>query len=105
MIHHVKVGSTRGVTLSFDNTLESGETVSAVSSVTSSPVGMTIAGEAVTTGSVEVNGKTVATGRAITFTVSGGSDGEEFRAVATVTTSGSQTIVDDETVIVWEATG
>ena len=102
-IHYVTVGSTRGVTLSFDDMLESGEVVSTISSVLAT--GLTISGEAVTTATVEVFGKTIGIGRAITFTVAGGVANTKYTVVATVVTDGSQTIVDDSTVLIWEATG
>jgi len=102
-IHYINVGSTRGVTLGFFPPLESGEVISTITSVVAA--GLTIAGEAVTTTAVEVDGKTIPIGQAITFTVSGGVADTKYTVVATIVSAASQTVVDNATVLIWEATG
>ncbi len=80
--------------MSFANTLQTGETLSTVSSVSDPSGNLTISSPAVTSGTIfDDDDNEIAAGEAITFVVSGGADETDYRIIATVTTSTSNTRV------------
>ncbi len=91
-----KPAEVRNVLLAFDQMLDSDETISSVTSVT--VTGPTISNAAVTTTVKAMRDNEgniihyVPAGKAITFTVSGGTDLTDYSIVAKIATSGSQTI-------------
>jgi len=88
---------TRNGAVSFDDLLSASpdETITGTPTITGSPAGLTISNVAATTGSREINGKTVAAGKAVTFTVSGGADQTGYSLTVTVVTDSTpaQTLV------------
>jgi hypothetical protein len=72
-----------------DNDNSVNETISSITSV--SATGLTISSTAVTTVARKIRGIEVAAGKAIQFTVSGGSNGTSYSIACIVVTSGSQT--------------
>lgn len=87
-----KASETRNVLVDFSNTLDkdTDETIVSVSSVTAS--GLTISNAAVTLVTRNINGRIVPAGKAISFTVAGGTNGTDYAIAAVVVTSGNQTI-------------
>lgn len=73
--------------------LRSGETVSSITSTTVAPSGeMTATGAAASGGALEINGVSVATGQAITFTASGGEADETYEVRILFVTSAGRTL-------------
>jgi hypothetical protein len=91
-----KASETRNCLVSFQQTLDKdnsiNETISSVTSVTPSPSGPTVSSAAVTTVPRIINGIEVPAGKAIQFTLAGGSNGSEYDLLCLVVTSGSQII-------------
>lgn len=87
MILEKQSGEARTVGMDFVNLLDSGETIASVSSVTSTPDGLTV-------GSGSISGTKVL------VTVSGGSAGTTYRFDFTVVTSASQTLIADGKLLV-----
>lgn len=95
-----KPGETRNILLAFDRSLDKDdsidETISSITSVT--VTGPTISNTAITSTARALRDNTgklirhVPAGKAITFTVAGGTDGTDYTIIAKVVTSGSQTI-------------
>jgi hypothetical protein len=84
--------------MSFADTLQTGETISAVASVASStaPDGstLTISSPAVTSGSIfDDDGNEIPAAEAITFVVANGNDENDYRITGTVATSTGNTRV------------
>lgn len=78
--------------VSFAPLLDSGETISSVTSVTEATGDLTIASEAVNAATfTDIDGNTVAIGEGVQFRVSGGTDGEQYRLEIIVATSSSNT--------------
>ena len=77
----------RNCAVSFDQILETGETLTGTPSVSFSPSGITVSDAKVSTAELVIDGDTVAVGRAIQFKASGGSAGVEY--TGTVQTAGS----------------
>jgi hypothetical protein len=74
--------------MSFAKVLESGELISAVTSVVDPSDTLTITNKAVTSGTIlDDDGNQIPTAEAITFTVAGGDRDVDYRLVATVTTT------------------
>ena len=96
----ISSGSTRNVTVSFHDTLDSGVTLtlSTIAEVTTTD--LTITNKAINTAEVTVpdNGETVtvAVGQAAQCTVAGGTAGLSYLVRITVTTSESETIEYDQ---------
>lgn len=90
-----EAGETCNVLVDFTDVLDkdssTNETISSITSVAAS--GLTITSTAVTTTPRLINGREVRPGKAIQFTVAGGSNGTDYSIVCTVVTSGSQTRV------------
>jgi hypothetical protein len=90
-----EAGETVGVLVNFSDLLDVDpsidETISSVTSVAAT--GLTISGAAVTTALRKCNGAWVKAGKGITFTVSGGSNDNDYTITCTVVTSGGQTRV------------
>lgn len=87
MILEKQSGESRTVGMDFVNLLDTGETLSSVSSVTTSPSGLTV-------------GSGTISGTKVLVTVSGGSAGTTYRFDFTVVTSSSQTLMADGKLIV-----
>lgn len=82
--------------VSFADELESGETLTGSPTITSSPSGLTIANEKVSTGELTLeDGTTVVTGEAVQFKVSGGTSGVTYQIEVSCATTSSpaQTLV------------
>lgn len=90
-----EAGETRNVLVDFTDVLDTDDyTNEVISSITSiAATGLTISSSAVTTTPRKINGKEVRAGKAVSFTVSSGSNGTTYQIKLTVVTSGSQTIV------------
>jgi hypothetical protein len=84
------VAEVRNAALDFTPLLASGETISATT-VTDPSSGLTISSVSVSTGGMTINGSTVAAGKALLFTVSGGTSGTTYYIYAGCVTSLSQT--------------
>ena len=99
-VHYKEAGETRNIAVSFADVLDkdnsTNETISSITSVSAS--GGTAASSAITTVPRKINGVEVAPGKAITFTYTGGTNGNSYTITCTVVTSGSQTIVRKLTV-------
>jgi hypothetical protein len=97
-----EAGETRNCLVSFADLLDSdnsvNETISSITSVAAT--GLTISSSAVTTVARIIRGIEVAAGKAIQFTVAGGSNGTSYSITCTVVTSGSQTVVRKVTLTV-----
>ena len=78
--------------LDCSNRLRSGETLGGTPTITASSSGLTVGTVTVTTAAATINGSTVSTGQAVTFTLSGGTAGELYSLVFSSTTSAGQTI-------------
>ena len=93
--HRLRVGSTRTISVDFTDHLDDGETLTG--SVTlfelDGTSDLTFAGEAVSTGTLTINDRSVAAGLAVTFRVSGHQAGVQYRVRITVSTTASQTPV------------
>ena len=92
--HYTKhVGETRNVAVNCTDELDSGELVASVTSV--SATGLTITNDQVSTAELTILGESVAIGKAIQFTVAGGTAGTTYDIVATYVTDSSpaQTLV------------
>lgn len=80
-LQYKQVSEARLVSVSFDNELEDGETFTGntptVTEITTTD--LTLDNKAVSTAALEINGKTVAIGRAIQFRVSGGTAGTTYK--------------------------
>lgn len=90
-----EAGETRNCLVSFADLLDKDNSVNeTISSITSVAVsGLTITSAIVTTVTRLIRGIETPAGKAIQFTVAGGSNGTSYNIVCTVVTSGSQTIV------------
>lgn len=90
-----EAGETRNVLVDFTDVLDkdgsTNETISSITSVAAS--GLTITSTAITTLPRNINGREVRPGKAIQFTVAGGTNGIDYQITCTVVSSGSQTIV------------
>ena len=90
-----EAGETRNCLVSFADLLDTdnsiNETISSITSVAAT--GLTITSTAVTTLPRMIRGIEVPAGKAIQFTVAGGSNGTSYTITCTVVTSGSQTAV------------
>lgn len=92
-----EAGETANMIVSFEHLLDKdasiNETISSVSSVAVSPSGPTVTNSDVTTVVRKVLGRNVEAGKAVTFTVAGGTNGTTYTLTITVVTSGGQTRV------------
>ena len=90
-----EAGETRNVLISFMDVLDKDDSINErISSITSvAATGLTIASSAITTVTRKINGVDVPAGKAISFTVSSGSNGTTYQIKCIVVSSGSQTIV------------
>ena len=70
--------------------LRSGETLGGTPTVTPSSAGLTITSVAVTAAAWTINGSTVAIGQAVTFLVTGGTEGKTYDLEMFTTTSNGQ---------------
>jgi hypothetical protein len=94
-VRRKEAGETVNVAVDFTDVLDKDSTINeTISSVTSvAATGLTITSPAVTTGTRKINGRNVAAGKGITFTVAGGTLNADYAIKCTVATSGSQTRV------------
>jgi hypothetical protein len=79
-------GETRNASVDWSSELDSGELLS---TVTIAGGGLTITNPQVSTGALTILGASVATARAVQFTVSGGAAGATYTVVMTATTDSS----------------
>tara|TARA_Y100000593_G_scaffold7621_1_gene14227 strand:- start:148 stop:474 length:327 start_codon:yes stop_codon:yes gene_type:complete len=68
----------RNLAVDFTDKLDSGEALTGTPTVTSSPSGLTISSVDTNAGALTILGTTVAIGRAVTCSVSGGSSGTRY---------------------------
>jgi hypothetical protein len=90
-----EAGETRNVLVSFRELLDrDNSTNEKLSSITSiAATGLTITSTTVTTVPRIIKGEEIPAGKALQFTVAGGSNGTTYQIKMTVVTSGSQTVV------------
>jgi hypothetical protein len=84
-------GAVRNVKVDMTAFLDEGETLDGTPTITE-PDGIETASAAVSTQALKINDTYVEAGKAITFTVSGGTKGEEYRILVSCDTSGGQTV-------------
>ena len=104
--HTVSTGSTRLVRVNYTKRLDSDVSLTGTPTVAEvTTTDLTLANKAVNTAtySDSSTGKTVAVGKAIRFTVAGGTSGQTYTIRVTVATNSTptETLVDD-LVITWE---
>ncbi len=87
----------RNVLVDFTDVLDKdnyvNETISSITSIASSPSGVTVSSTSIPTLPRFVEGIEVAPGKCVQFTIASGTNGTDYLLVITVVTSGSQTIV------------
>ena len=87
---------TRKVSVEYTDKLDSSETLTGSVTVAEQDTSdLTLSSAGINSGSVEINGRTVAASESIYFTVAGGSAGKVYTVQITVATDASQTFVDD----------
>ena len=87
---------TRKVSVDYTDKLDSSETLTGSVTVAAQTTSdLTLTSPGVNSGSVTINGRTVAASASVSFTVAGGSAGKVYTVQVTVSTSNSQTFVDD----------
>ena len=75
---------------SFDEALEEGELLTGTPTLTVSPAGtLTADTPALTTGDVDISGRSVAAARALSFRISGGTEGVSYIVTVTAASDGS----------------
>lgn len=93
-IRRKKASETRNVLVDFQNCLDKDdaidETITLINGV--SATGLSISGSTITTTARRINGRACQAGKAISFTVSGGTIDNDYDILAVVTTSGGQVI-------------
>jgi hypothetical protein len=89
-IYYKTASEVRGVAVDMRGVLRHGEILTGSPTVTVS--GPTASSAAVTTAVQLINGESVEPGKAITFTISGGSDGSDYIILVSCATSASQTV-------------
>ena len=90
------VSETRVVSVDYTDKLDSDETLSGtVVATEQSTSDLTISGAGLNGTQMEINGRTVATNKSLSFTVAGGTVGKLYTIQVTVNTSNSQVFVDD----------
>jgi hypothetical protein len=103
-VRRKEAGETVNVIADFTAILEQDDTVneliSSVTSIVAAPTGPTISGSIVSTKPRKVNGAQVAAGKAIQFTVAGGTNEITYALACTIVTSGGQTRVRKLSLIV-----
>lgn len=67
-----KASEVRNAAVDFSGKLDSGESLTGTPTVTATPSGLTFANVAVSTGTLTINGSSVAAGKAVQFKVTGG---------------------------------
>lgn len=106
-VRRKEAGETVNVLVDFTAVLDQDDTIneliSSITSVTVSPAGPTITNSAVTPKPRKINGVQVAAGKAISFTVAGGTNGTTYTLTCTVVTNGLQTRVRKLSLIVTDA--
>lgn len=85
-------GEVRADSVSFAGKLDQGELLTGTPTLAVSPSGLTVSSPAVSTTALTVNGRQVAIGRAVQFTVTGGTAGVEYTVTVTVSTTNGQTL-------------
>ena len=80
-------------TMNFEGNLASGETITGITSVSGDPAGLTISGQAIVTPA----------SKKITFRVAGGTDGNSHKITAIVTTSASNTLEGECTMVIGDS--
>ena len=74
---------------SFDEFLEDGELLTGTPTLTVSPAGLTADTPALTTGDVDISGRSVAAARAVSVRISGGTEGVSYIVTVTAASDGS----------------
>jgi hypothetical protein len=85
-------GEVRKDSVSFLGKLDAGETLTGTPTISVSPAGLTCTSPAVSTDMLVIDRVPVAAGKAVTFTVSGGTAGVDYTVTVTVGTSNGQTL-------------
>lgn len=91
--HEKPVSATRVLGVDFGGHLNNGVTLTGTPTVTVTPAGPTVSGEAVLAASRVINNRTVPIGEGVVFTVAGGTAGTQYRLKITVTASNGETLI------------
>lgn len=83
---------TRLVGVSFSGCLDSGETLTGTPTVTGSPSGLTLASKQVSSTALTIDGVSVPSAEAVTFTVAAGTAGTKYTITIVVGTTAGQTL-------------
>lgn len=89
-IYYKTPSEVRGIAVDMRGVLRDGEILTGTPSV--SATGLTFASPAVNTAAQVINGESVNAGKAVTVTVSSGTDGTDYIGVVSCSTSASQTV-------------
>jgi hypothetical protein len=86
---------TRNCAVSFDQVLESGESLTGTPTVTATPAGLAFSNQSVSITTLTINGAPVTAGRAAQFAVAGGSSGITYKleVACSSTSSPAQSVV------------
>lgn len=96
----MSAGETRLVSVDFSEKLDSGELLTGSVTTSINPTGPTISNQAVSTGSLTINGATVITGQAVQFKITGVTAGEQYVVTMTVATNSTPAQTVDGAVII-----
>ncbi len=94
-VNFLLVGETRNAGISFDDWFGDDEVLIGTPTVVASPVGLTITNAQVNTEEVTINGLSVPIGKAVLFTVTGGTSCTDYLLTATCGTNSTpaQTVI------------
>lgn len=97
---HKKPTAVRNLAVDFSGDLDEGEVITGTPTVAASPSGPTLSAASVNTAPRKVGNRTCKAGTVVTFSASGGTAETTYTITVTASTSGSQTLVGDITLIV-----
>lgn len=89
----ILVGEIRGVSVNFTGKLDQGELLTGTPVITPDPADLTCSSPRVSTTALAINGRTVAIGKAVQFTITGGTADTEYTVTVTVLTTMGQTLM------------
>jgi hypothetical protein len=88
-IYYVTPTEVNGIAVDMRGLLRQGEVLTGTPTITGS--GLTLSGEAVSSGPLVINGEAVEAAKAVVFTVTGGTDGTDYSIKVACGTSSSRT--------------
>lgn len=94
-IHELSPSDVRWFAIDFTDDLSSTETLSTVTVTQSGTTTLTVASATINAASTDIDGRTVSTGKGVSYKVSGQSLGVLYRIRVNVTTSSGETLVRD----------